>query len=161
MKLQISEIHLQQQIHDTSKEWLKNDYWVLYKFTLILLWCQNRYFNVLDFGWKSVVFVNLNTNFCNLADKVLKLRAVIKLVSNLMLNYSTYIYLCRVYLKKNTKIFSFWPQNLAFWYSGLFCEIHVLLLLVYLDIVILRKWRTYSKHLNGNSIYGNLWYNIK
>ena len=45
-------------------------------------------------------FVNLNTNFCNLAYKVLKFRAVIELVSNLMLNYSTYIYLYRVYLKK-------------------------------------------------------------
>ena len=75
--LRISEIHLQQLIHDTSKEWLKNDYWALYKSTLILLWCQNRNFNVLDFGWKSVVFVNLNTIFCNLADQVLKYRAVI------------------------------------------------------------------------------------
>ena len=52
-------------------------------------------------------FVNLNTNFCNLADKVLKFRAVIELVSIPMLNYSTYIYFCRVYLKKPPKYFRF------------------------------------------------------
>ena len=40
-------------------------------------------------------------------------------------------------LKKTTKIFSFLPQNPAFRYSGIFCEMYVLLLLVYLDIAIL------------------------
>ena len=62
-------------------------------------------FQCLDFWVKIGVFINLNTHFCNLADKVLKYRFAILLVSNLMLNYSTNIYLCRVYLK-----FSFLPQ---------------------------------------------------
>ena len=35
VKLQISQLHLQKQIHDTSKERLKNDYLVLYNPTLI------------------------------------------------------------------------------------------------------------------------------
>ena len=108
VKLRTSEIHLQQQIHDTSKDWLKNDYSVLYKSTLILLWCQNRNFDVLNFGWKSLFLTNLNTNFWDLADKVLKSRAIIELVSNLMLNYSTYIYLCIVYLKNPPKYFRFY-----------------------------------------------------
>ena len=57
---------------------------------------SNPELKCLDFWVKIGVFINLNTNFCNLADKVLKFRAVIQFVSNLMLNYSTYIYLCRV-----------------------------------------------------------------
>ena len=35
VKLQISQLHWQKQIHDTSKERLKNDYLVLYNPTLI------------------------------------------------------------------------------------------------------------------------------
>ena len=56
VKLQSSEIHLQQQMHDTSKERLKNNYWVLYNLTLIWLWCQNRKCNALIFLRKSVFF---------------------------------------------------------------------------------------------------------
>ena len=44
------EIHLQQQIHDISKERLKNDYWVLYNSTLILI-SQNQNCNALSFGY--------------------------------------------------------------------------------------------------------------
>ena len=61
-----------------------------------------------------------------------------------MLYYSTYIYIY-IYLKPRKNI-SFLSQNPTFWYSGIFCEMHVLLLLVYLGIPILRKWRTYNKH---------------
>ena len=87
-----------------------------------------------------VFFYKFKHIFLDLADKVFKFRVIILLLSNLMLNYSTYmiISLLRV-LKKPAKIFSFLLQNPAFRYSGIFCEMHVLLLLVYLDIVILRK----------------------
>ena len=60
-----------------------------------------------------MVFINLNTIFCNLADKVLKSRVVIQLVSKLILNKSTYIYLCRVYLKNPPKYFRF---DLKIWH---------------------------------------------
>ena len=60
-------------------------------------------FKYLDFLVKIGLFINLSTNFCNLADKVLRFRVVIFFVSSLMLNYLTYIYLCRVYLKHPPK----------------------------------------------------------
>ena len=41
-KLRISEIHLQQQIHDTSKEILKNNYLFLYNHFLTLLLSQSK-----------------------------------------------------------------------------------------------------------------------
>ena len=47
------------------------------------------------------------------------------------------IYLCRVYLKNPPKYFRFISKS-AFRYSGIFCEMHVLLLLVYLGFAILR-----------------------
>ena len=68
-------------------------------------------FQCLDFWVKISVFINLNTDFCNLADKVLNYRVAIYLVSNVMLNYSTYIYLCRVYLKTPPKYFRFYLKS--------------------------------------------------
>ena len=67
-----------------------------------------------NLGENRWFFVNLNTNFCNLADNFLKFRTVIYFISNLRLNCSSYIYLCRVYLKKKTpKYFRF---DLQIWH---------------------------------------------
>ena len=63
-------------------------------------------------------------------------------------------------LKNPTKIFSFLPQNPAFCYSGIFCEMLVLLLLVYLDIAILKNDVHIVNMSNGNSIYHVLGYHI-
>ena len=53
---------------------------------------------------------------------------------------------CRVYLWNPLKHFHFFlPRKLTFLYSGIFWEMHVLLFHRYQGIVILWKWRTYSK----------------
>ena len=159
--MRISEIHLQQQIHDNSKEWLKMiiesyisplRFYYGVKTGILMSWIlgENRF------------FVNLNTNFCNLADKVLKFRAVIELVSNLMLNYSTYIYLCRVNLKKKApKYFRF---DLKIWHFDIQVYFVKFMYCCYLYIWTL-SYQENDVHIinisNGNSIYDVLWYHIK
>ena len=92
VKLRISEIHLQQQIHDTGEERLKNDYWVLYNPDLTLLWSQSHKWNVYIFGWKSVFLWKIIQFFVIRQVKFLKFIVFIYLILNLMLPYSTYIY---------------------------------------------------------------------
>ena len=48
--------------------------------------------------------------------------------------------------KTRQNSFVFLYESPTFWYPGIFWEMHVLILLVYLGIAILRKRRTHSKH---------------
>ena len=123
-------------MHKTSKERLKKWLLNLKKSPLITLWCLNRNFNALTFGWTSMFFFfNLNTTFCNLTGKVLNLK------SCYLTCFKFDAALFNLYIYKSAKIFSFLRQYLTFWYSDIFCKIHV-----YLGIVMLRKWRTYNKN---------------
>ena len=71
--------------------------------------------------------------------KILKFIVIIYLVLNLMQHYSTYIYPVVYTYKSRQNYFGFSPQILTFLYSGIFWEMQVLLLQIYLSTVILRK----------------------
>ena len=51
-----------------------------------------------------------------------------------------------IHIKTCQNIFVFLQQNPQFSYPGLFWEMQVLLLLVYLGIAIWRNWRAYNEH---------------
>ena len=145
MKLRISEIHSQQQIHDSDKERLKNDRWVLYNPDLTLLWSQSQKWNVFIFGWKTIFLQKIIQFFVIWQVKFLKFIVFIYLVLNLMLPYSTYIYRVVFTYKTCQNIILFCLENGLFLYTGIFWEMHLLLSHRYQGIVILWKWRTYSK----------------
>ena len=161
MKLRISEIHLQQQIHDSDKERLKNDHWVLYNPDMTLLWSQSQKWNVFIFGWKTLFLSKIIQFFVIWQVKFLKFIVFISLVLNLMLPYSTYIYPAVFTYKTCQNIFLFCLENGLFYIKVYFgkcmfcCSIDIRALLYYENDVHIVNIS------NGNSINYVLWYHIK
>ena len=107
VKSRISEIHLQQHIHDTGRERLKNDHLVLYNHDLTFYEVKVRNEMSLFLGENQHFIKKIIHFFCNRTGKVFTMYSFffvfIYLVLNLMLHYSYPV----VFTYETCKIFSF------------------------------------------------------
>ena len=94
---------------------------------------------MLFWGKNQCLYKKINTFFCNLTAKVLKFIVIIYLVLNLMLHYSTYIYLVVLTINLD-KTFSFFCLKIGQFHIQVYFE----KCMYCYNIGILRKWRTFK-----------------
>ena len=130
VKLGISEIHLQQQIHDNGTERLKNDHWVLYNPGLTSLWSQSQKWNVLFFLVKISIFIKNNPFFCNRTGKVFKIYSLYlsccKFDAAIQLTYILSCLLIKPASKTDIFIFRYILGNACFAISQISRQCHIM-----------------------------------